>query len=92
MMYGTFTCEGCDLEYFTGPGWEDECYCEDCYLERFPDPRYCPGCYHNGVLTQECGVYKEYGNGEHWFIQPADGGYLCDFCNAFSPVGDDLWS
>jgi len=38
--YGTFTCEGCDGDYFTGPAWEDRCYCEDCYLERFPDPRF----------------------------------------------------
>lgn len=36
--YSVFMCEGCELEYFTGPAWEDECYCEDCYLERFPAP------------------------------------------------------
>lgn len=34
--YGAFICEGCELDYFTGPSWEDECYCEDCYFERFP--------------------------------------------------------
>lgn len=44
----------------------------------------CPGCYHKGVLTTECGVYKDYGRGEHWFIHPVTGNpnlIACDFCN-----------
>lgn len=50
--HGTFTCENCEQDYFTGPGWEDECYCEDCYFELFPTV--CGYTFdHDTVITYE---------------------------------------
>lgn len=54
-MSEIFTCEGCELDYITGPNWEDECYCRTCYLDRFPRPEWldeqeCEGC-NDGVAS-----------------------------------------
>lgn len=52
----------------------------------------CPGCDHGDGITKDCGVYQEYGKGQHWFIQPSvnEGMALCDFCGLEGP-DENMW-